>query len=105
MHEKDEPRWPQVAEKEKEESNWLESVRDYTFLLLCHSLSIRTSMATRIWVSCFPLSRHHGILEAYQSGLAGSPSPQANRTCFSTCYVLCDGVVPFAPGWVDNTFA
>ena len=105
MHEKDEPRWPQVADKEKEESKWLESVRDYTVPLLCPFPSIRTSRATRIWASCFLLSRHHGILGAYQSGLAGSPCPQSNRTCFLTCFVLCDGVVPFVPGWVDNTFA
>ena len=82
-HEKDGPRWPQKGDKKREEGKWMESVRDYTVLLPRHSPSIRTSRATRIWASCFLLSRsHHGKLEVYQSGLAVSLSLQADRTCF-----------------------
>ena len=29
-HERDGPRWPQKDDKEREESKWMESVRDYT---------------------------------------------------------------------------
>ena len=83
LHEKDEPHRPQKGDKEREESKWMESVRDYTVLLPHHSPSIGTSRATRIWASCSPLTRsHHGKLEVHRSGLAVSLSLQAERTCF-----------------------
>ena len=96
LREKGAARWPLGADKEKEESKSGECVRDYTFLLLCHLLSIRTSRATRVWVSYFLLSRHHGRLEAHHSGLGWSPNPQAHRICFLTCCVFCDDADPFA---------
>ena len=74
---------PQKDDKEREESRWMQSVRDYTVLLPHHSPSIGTSRATRIWASCSPLTRsHHGKLEVHRSGLAVSLSLQADRTCF-----------------------
>ena len=80
---------PQKDDKEREESRWMQSVRDYTVLLIPHPLSSGTRTAKHTWAFCSPQSRpHHERLGALRSGQVASLTLQKQRTCFWICYGL-----------------